>query len=235
MDDIIAFLTGQCSGQEFIQQARQNPDIAKWFQDILPPGAERLDIPYIPYRLLDLDHAEYQNAGSTHPFWKDIHTGSCLNCLTTQISFAEYFQKTHDFDSAGGQVDAYSFLFSVAKKRITDLSHHSRFSDEYSFYLDVCGEYLDGPEVCEYLDRIVLDIYMQPGTKANRIKQAKATAKSKFHIAGNKYPRWIQGPEWPMGKNSPMEYLSRKRDGERVVFTFRDVDTGEIREVEQFY
>ena len=54
-------------------------------------------------------------------------------------------------------------------------------------------------------------------------------------VEGQTRPHWIQGPEWPMGKNSPMKYLSRKRDGERVIFTFQDVDTGEIREVEQFY
>ena len=38
-----------------------------------------------------------------------------------------------------------------------------------------------------------------------------------------------------MGVNSPMKYLSKKRNGEQVTYTFQDVDTLEIREVVQFY
>ncbi len=38
-----------------------------------------------------------------------------------------------------------------------------------------------------------------------------------------------------MGKNSPMEYLGQRRDGELVELRFRDADTGEERTVEQFY
>lgn len=235
MNDLISYLTGQCSGQEFIQIARKDASIAKWFQDILPSGAEVLDIPYIPYRFIDFANEEYQTAGSTHPFWKEIHTGECLNCLVDQISFESYFQKTHDFETAGGRLNAYSFLFSLAKKRLPELSYNSRYEIEYDFYLAVCGDYLDGPEVNVFLDKLVYEIYSQSGTKASRIRRAKIVAKNAFHIEGSKYPRWIQGAEWPMGQNSPMEYLSRKRNGERAVFTFRDVDTGAIREVEQYY
>ncbi len=36
------------------------------------------------------------------------------------------------------------------------------------------------------------------------------------------------------GTEFPMEYLSRSKKGSAVIFTFRDVDTGEICEVEQF-
>jgi hypothetical protein len=38
-----------------------------------------------------------------------------------------------------------------------------------------------------------------------------------------------------MGKHSPMAYVSRKRDGDLVQFVFKDVDTDEIRIVEQLY
>lgn len=71
--------------------------------------------------------------------------------------------------------------------------------------------------------------------KTKRIKAAKQCLRELFHTTGRKCPYWLEKPNWPMGKNSPMKYLSRKRDGERVIFTFQDVDTGEIREVEQFY
>ena len=71
--------------------------------------------------------------------------------------------------------------------------------------------------------------------KTARKKAAKAAIKELFHIQGNRYPIWVQEPEWPMGKYSPMAYLDRKRDGELMVFTFQDVDTLKMREVEQLY
>ncbi len=55
------------------------------------------------------------------------------------------------------------------------------------------------------------------------------------HIVPRKVPTWVQEPDWPMGKNSPMEYIDRKKDGDLVQFRFRDVDTGEKKIVEQFY
>lgn len=36
-----------------------------------------------------------------------------------------------------------------------------------------------------------------------------------------------------MGKNSPMEYIGRHKDGELVQLRFRDIDTGEEKIVEQ--
>ena len=50
-----------------------------------------------------------------------------------------------------------------------------------------------------------------------------------------KRPCWIQGGEWPMGKNSPMQYIGRSKIPDGVKYIFQDVDTGEIREIEQFY
>lgn len=71
-------------------------------------------------------------------------------------------------------------------------------------------------------------------SKSQRKKELRKKLKEAFHIEGTKCPRWVQGAEWPMGQNSPMEYLSRSKKGAAVIFTFRDVDTGEICEVEQF-
>ncbi len=54
------------------------------------------------------------------------------------------------------------------------------------------------------------------------------------NIKDRKFPHWVHGAG-PMGKNSPMEYLGQRKDGELVALRFRDVDTGEERIVEQFY
>ena len=81
----------------------------------------------------------------------------------------------------------------------------------------------------------VLDQFPRTMKMADRVKAGKEALWNAFHIKDRKFPRWAQGANWPMGKNSPMEYLGQRRDGELVELRFRDVDTGEIRIVEQFY
>ena len=71
--------------------------------------------------------------------------------------------------------------------------------------------------------------------KKQRIQQAKRDIEEQFHVVDKKRPRWIQGPEWPMGTHSPMMFISQKRSGEVVRYTFKDVDTDEIRVVEEYY
>ena len=38
-----------------------------------------------------------------------------------------------------------------------------------------------------------------------------------------------------MGKNSPMQYVDKSKIYDGMRYTFRDVDTGEVRVIEQFY
>lgn len=70
---------------------------------------------------------------------------------------------------------------------------------------------------------------------SSKVAAGKETLWNAFHIKDRKFPRWVQEADWPMGKNSPMEYLGQRKDGELVALRFRDVDTGEERIVEQFY
>ena len=71
--------------------------------------------------------------------------------------------------------------------------------------------------------------------KTKRKKEAKAAVRNLFHVEGSRYRRWAQEPEWPMGEKSPMAFVSQKRDGDLVRFEFKDVDTNEIRVVEQLF
>ena len=50
-----------------------------------------------------------------------------------------------------------------------------------------------------------------------------------------KKPRWIQGPAWPMGKLSPMLFVSQHRFSDGVDYAFEDVDTGESYVVREYY
>ena len=69
----------------------------------------------------------------------------------------------------------------------------------------------------------------------NFIQEAKQQLRVLFHLVPRKYPRWIQEPDWPMGKHSPMKYVDQKKTGELVEYFFQDVDTDEMKVVKQYY
>jgi polar amino acid transport system substrate-binding protein len=70
----------------------------------------------------------------------------------------------------------------------------------------------------------------------------KEKVKEVFPTAGGKWPRWVQGAEWPLGMNGkPMRFVEQKRKKGKeyanmlyTQFFFEDVDTGETRVIDQF-
>ena len=115
--------------------------------------------------------------------------------------------------------------------------------EKASFLMDVCPEYVEGHEVDEagIIERIVEQV---PETlpKGKRKKMIKELIKQEFHLEGTKYPRWVQGGEWPVSKSGkPMRFVEQKRKKGKgyenmlyTIYTFEDVDTGEIRTIDQF-
>ncbi len=111
------------------------------------------------------------------------------------------------------------------------------------FLTDVCPEYVEGHELDEagIIEAIAAQV---PETlpKTKRKKQIRELIKKEFHIQGSKYPRWVQGGEWPVSKSGkPMRFVEQKRkkgkEYEQMLYTqffFEDVDTGEIRVIDQF-
>ena len=125
---------------------------------------------------------------------------------------------------------SFFYIFNYPDFPCTD-----QYRDAYGLFLDAVGERFDGPEVQEVTEKIVYEcLDIRPKTK--RVKTAKERVYETFHMEDRKlYPRWIQGSEWPMGKNSPMQFAKQTRRGESVLFYFRDVDTGEERIITQYY
>ena len=109
--------------------------------------------------------------------------------------------------------------------------YYQRNSD---YHYKAMGRSIGGKKVAAYANTI-LDQFHVTMKAVDRVKAGKEALWAAFHIKDRKFPRWAQEADWPMGKNSPMEYLGQHRDGELVALRFRDVDTGEIRVVEQFY
>ena len=103
----------------------------------------------------------------------------------------------------------------------------------FNFVIDTCPEYIGGPEVDA--SNILLDIYnrLPPGTETARKKEFKSQIKALFRCKGAKRPRWIQEAEWPMGKNSPMVFVSQSHSADVYLYVFEDADTGEKRTITQ--
>jgi len=95
-------------------------------------------------------------------------------------------------------------------------------------------EDLGGPET-DHIIRKVLTEAPEGASPKERRDFIKAALRQAFHLMPRKRPAWVQEPEWPMGKNSPMQYLRSEKEGELVRFLFQDVDTKELRVIEQFF
>ena len=111
------------------------------------------------------------------------------------------------------------------------------------FVMDVCPEYIEGHEIDEAgIIEAIIEQVPEALPKAKRKKQIKELIKKEFHIEGSKYPRWVQGGEWPVSKSGkPMRFVEQKRKKGKeyaemlyTQFFFEDVETGEIRVIDQF-
>lgn len=142
-------------------------------------------------------------------------------------------------------VNIQSWLYHLMTELFPDetLQRDNTLAEKAAFLYDVCPEYIEGCEVDEagIVEKLIEQV---PETlpKAKRAKQIKELIKKEFHIEGTKYPRWIQGGEWPVSKSGkPMRFVKQKQKKGKgyenmlyTVYEFEDVDTLEIRTVEQF-
>lgn len=117
----------------------------------------------------------------------------------------KHIQKICRFDgSIGDNLNLFGSIQCVYCALNPSFRYTTKYEDAFDLYLESVQDCFDGPDVSQVTESIIrnaLDI----STKAGRRKRAKAEIKEYFHADG-KRPRWIQGPEWPMGKYSPMKF-----------------------------
>jgi len=108
-------------------------------------------------------------------------------------------------------------------------------ANRYSFLLEVCPSYIDGGEVEEIIAEIIDSIPKELSKTAAK-KWAREQIIKSFHIEGQHYPRWIQGPEWPAYEGRPMKYVrTEKLNQEAQNHYFVDLVTGTERVVFDAY
>lgn len=167
-----------------------------------------------------------------HPLWK-YYAYSALHA--TGFDLFAHVKKMYRFDaSLSDNLNIWGTIEAFYRYHHPDFSFTTVYRDRFYLYLDSVRDCFDGPEVRDCIEKIINQA-LTLKTKTAQRAYAKEEIKKAFHVTDKKRPRWVQGPEWPMGANSPMQFLWQKRRGELTEYWFEDVDTQEKRLVEQFY
>ena len=89
-----------------------------------------------------------------------------------------------------------------------------------------------GPEVDSVVEEIIDEALMIQG-ESNQKKYIRNRIKEVFHVKKHSRMAWVREANWPMGKGSPMQYVSTKHKGDEDFYLFKDADTGEKRIITQ--
>lgn len=167
-----------------------------------------------------------------HPIWKECSYEKMKINDFDIVSVLNSYPKING--TLGNNLNVFGIFKRIYGFIHPELQFTTRYNDEYSLYLNAIGDSYEGEEVVKYIEKIIKDnINTMP--KSKRLKETKQQIREMFHVTDNKRPRWIQGAEWPAGKNSPMKYLYRKSIPDGAEYFFQDVDTNEIKSVVQYY
>lgn len=211
MNAIEKLLTGQLDMTEFIPLLRTDADLRQQLSDLIPDDAK-------------------EDPG--HDLWKR-YSYSALKMFGFDVT--RLLENRHKFN---GTIQDNLNIFGTIRTIYTffypEIVCTQKYHDAFDLYLDVVKDCYDGPEVKDVVEHIIHDA-LSLKTKKAKIAQAKSEIHTAFHVIDNKRPRWIQGPEWPMGEISPMAFVSQSRCGEYVNYVFEDVDTEVQRIITQYY
>lgn len=216
MKYIYDFVAGKVPFEEFWPEFCRNKEMQDWldaagnFEAEEPPGIKKTSF----------QMGEYRNIRKLY----NGHVMKELLCYMPNKIHYRAEEKWYIF--LGFEATLMSIDPKVVRTKI--------YKQDADFYEKAVGYSVDGPEVWNFIDS-VLEQFPRTMKAAERVKAGRAALHEAFHIQGRKFPSWPQEADWPMGKNSPMEYLGRRKDGDLVQLRFRDVDTGEERVIEQFY
>ncbi len=214
MQIVFDFVSGKVSFEDFIHSYKADPNIGIWLDQLTNHTEEA---PPVVRKSMDF-------CG----FYQVLRGGHARKMIEQPGFFKQEYFRT--IEKAG----IYSVVATAVLSNYPEVKWTRIYFQDEQFYDKAVAKSLGGTEVELFIDSIVQQ-FPRTMKAADRVKAARAAVQEAFHIHDRKFPSWPQEPDWPMGKNSPMEYLGRHKDGELVQLHFRDVDTGEERTVEQYY
>ena len=191
-DVLIQFLTGKMESKDFIAAVISSAALQDRIAALVPQEAVH---------------------NKEHPFWQNI---SYSGLESDGFDAWKHLCRLCVFDgSLGDSLNVFGSLKAMFKYYAPDLPYTTFYHDAYGLYLDAAQDCFDGPEV-EHITEAVIRNALPVMPKTKRIQTAKQQMKEVFHVTDRARPRWIQGPEWPMGQKSPMKSpLSRQKWAKR--------------------
>lgn len=214
---VIDYLEGRVQSKEFIKELQKDTKIMDWLQSIVPEGK----IGYFE-KITNDDGTWYQRTG---PFLIK-HT---LDVIWEELPESEL----------GKEYETFCAIARLMKESFPQekINLDRTLEKKSKFLMDACPEYLDSIEISSagILDKLMEEL-PEDMPKTKRIKQFKEKLKAMFYVEGQKYPRWLQGSEWPLSKTGkPTKFLRQKAKGEVSYYYFLDMDTNEEIEVMQAF
>lgn len=219
MQIVFDFITGKMAFDDFYAAYQKDPSIGAWLDQLTDFQA-----PYPPVIEKEIMFRSVYNSMRKN--------GGRISDYISELVYPP--AEPGGFSLAATQFGWFAAIATPVLMVYPVLKPTRLYARNSDYYLNAAGNSIGGNEVADYVDQI-LDQFPPSMKVSERTKAGKEALWKAFHIKNRNFPRWPQGADWPMGKNSPMEYLSQRQDGELVELRFRDVDTGEIRIVEQFY
>ena len=210
-DFLLGFLSGYIPIQEFVNCFRSNTNFRKYIDAFMPSDAI---------------------GNPNHPIWEKYSYES-MKVQNFKIS-TTIFDRCLFNDTPSDNLNIFGYIKYFVNFTAPETVFTMKYHDEFFLYLDITQDCFEGSEVQGLVNAIVRECSALTPKKA-RIKIAKEKIQHLFHVCDNKRPHWIQGPEWPMGKKTPMKYVDCKRKGEIVVYKFIDVDTKMFKSIVQHY
>ena len=237
---IVDFLSGKLDIVEFRRLYDEKSEIDAFLQKIIDDIKKDYSRKPIPYTCLV--GGEEHSFSSVVPYLLEPHRdpgrlyGPPKYESVRQLLTYQFRMVTHDVETASGASAFYSEVYEIYTQIDQSVPFFYKYSDAYSFAIEVIPEYLEGGESEKYIQKHIIPLFPETMKKSERKKAIKAKMKEVFKSEKG-YPCWAQASEWPMDKEGkPCTYIGKgKSEGDLRRFRFRDETTNEIIVVEQFY
>lgn len=212
MVDLEKIVTGEIDVEEFIKEYHSNNQLVECVDALIPEEAK---------------------TNKNHPLWNErersysvfkSYSFKLSNCISVWVRHYALGEKLNYHD-------LLSRFYCFHHPEVTPTN---KYEEQFNFLIDIMGDNYGGNEVDGVIEEIVKEFCeMKPKTQARKLGKQKL--KETFHTEDGKLPYWIQSAEWPMGQNTPMKFIEKKKHAEYVEYIFEDVDTKEIRVITQYH
>ena len=213
---VLDFVEGRVKPEEFIETCEKSDEVFDWIQKVVPKQK-------MFYKKIIING---QIERKEFPY--DIR------CV-----WQDFLYEAKGHTMLGRLLNLHSEMTKLYKESFPNerINPDKTIEEKFNFFLEACPEYIgsDAPEMEILLEGLYKEL-PENLSKTGRVKLFKQNLKSLFHVEGQKYPRWLQEPEWPLSPTGkPMRFTGQKKiNSDMNVYWFEDVDTKKKKKIIQF-